>query len=138
MNDSVILYNSEDGGTHLRLKRQDGTVLLSQAEMAELFQTTPQNITQHIRTLYGDGGLDREATCKDFLHVQTEGGRQIQRRISIYRLEMVLPVGYRVRSPRGSQFRRWATAVLQEYLRKGFAIDTATCATRAAGRKPQP
>lgn len=133
MSDAVILYNTEDGGTHLRLKLQDGTVWLSQAEMAELFQTTPQNITQHVRTIYDDGELDREATCKDFLQVQTEGERQVQRRVSLYRLEMVLAVGYRVRSPRGSQFRRWATTVLQTYLIKGFAIDDARLKEPAAG-----
>ena len=133
MSDAMILYNTEDGGTQLRLKIQDGTVWLTQAEMAELFQTTPQNVTQHIRTLYGDGELDRETTCKDFLQVQTEGERQVQRRVAVYRLEMVLAVGYRVRSPRGSQFRRWATTVLQDYLIKGFAIDDARLKEPAAG-----
>lgn len=125
MSGEVVLYNTEDGGTQLRLRVEDGTVWLSQAEMAELFQTTPQNITQHIRTVLRDGELEREATCKDLLQVQTEGERQVQRSITVYRLEMVLAVGYRVRSPRGSQFRRWATTVLREYLVKGFAIDDA-------------
>jgi hypothetical protein len=123
MSGEVILYNTEDGHTQLRLEVVDGTVWLSQAEMAGLFQTTPQNITQHIRTLYGDGELERDATCKDFLQVQTEGERQVQRRVSVYRLEMILAVGYRVRSPRGTQFRRWATTILQDYLIKGFALD---------------
>ena len=91
--------------------------------MAELFQTTPQNVTQHIRTIYADGELEQEATCKESLQVQTEGTRQVQRRISLYSLEMVLAVGYRVRSPRGTQFRRWASTVLQDYLIKGFALD---------------
>ncbi|CAA7611398.1 putative DNA-binding protein [Candidatus Terasakiella magnetica] len=123
MSGEVILYNTEDGRTQLRLEVVDGTVWLTQAEMAELFQTTPQNVTQHIRTIYGDGELEREATCKDFLQVQTEGERQVQRRVAIYRLEMVLAVGYRVRSPRGTQFRRWATTILQDYLIKGFSLD---------------
>lgn len=119
----VILYNTEDGRAQLRLEVVDGTVWLSQAGMAELFQTSPQNITQHIRTIHGDGELDREATCKDFLQVQTEGERPVQRKITVYRLEMILAVGYRVRSPRGVQFRRWASTVLRDYLVKGFALD---------------
>lgn len=123
MTGNLILYNTEDGRTQLRLEVVEGTVWLSQAEMAELFQTTPQNVTQHIRTIYGAGELEREATCKELLQVQTEGERQVQRRITVYRLEMVLAVGYRVRSPRGTQFRRWASTVLQDYLIKGFALD---------------
>ena len=123
MSGEVILYNTEDGGTSLRLRVVDGTVWLSQAEMAELFQTTPQNVTLHIRAIYATGELDKQATCKDYLQVQTEGERQVQRRIALYRLEMVLAVGFRVRSPRGTQFRRWATTVLQEYLVKGFVLD---------------
>ena len=123
MSGEIILYNSEDGRTQLRLEVADGAVWLSQAEMAELFRTTPQNITQHIRAIYASGELDRAATCKQDLQVQIEGERQVQRRVSLYRLEMILAVGYRVRSPRGMQFRRWATTVLQDYLVKGFALD---------------
>ncbi len=123
MSGDVILYTSEDGRSEMRLRLAEGTVWLSQAEMAELFQTSPQNVTQHIRTIYADGELEREATCKDVLQVREEGGRQVQRNISLYRLDMILAVGYRVRSPRGTQFRRWATTVLRDYLVKGFAID---------------
>ena len=123
MNGEVILYTTEDGSCELRLTVENGTVWLSQAAMADLFQTTPQNITQHIRAILGDGELACEATCKESLQVRAEGGRQVQRRITVYRLEMVLAVGYRVRSPRGTQFRRWATAVLRDYLVKGFALD---------------
>lgn len=125
MTDALLLYNTEDGRTQLRLRLEDGTVWLTQAEMAELFQTTPQNITQHVRAIYAAGELVREATCKELLHVQTEGERQVRRRLVRYRLEMILAIGYRVRSPRGSQFRRWASTVLQEYLIKGFALDDA-------------
>lgn len=123
MTGEFILYNSEDGRAQARLQVQDGSVWLSQAGMAALFQTTPQNITQHIRTILSAGEVEREATCKEFLQVQTEGERQVQRRITLYRLDMILAVGFRVRSPRGTQFRRWANAVLQDYLVKGFAID---------------
>eukprot|EP01037_Dinobryon_pediforme_P005928 gene5928-5997_t len=93
--------------------------------MAELFQATKQNISLHIRNILAEGELSAAATVKEYLTVQTEGDRQIQRSITAYRLEMVLAVGYRVRSPRGTQFRRWATTVLQEYLVKGFVLDDA-------------
>ncbi len=123
MTGEVILYNTEDGRTRLRLEVVDGTVWLSQAEMADLFQTTKQNVSVHIRNILAEGELRGEATVKEYLTVQTEGARQVQRRITAYRLEMILAVGYRVRSPRGTQFRRWATTVLQDYLIKGFALD---------------
>lgn len=123
MSGTVILYNTEDGRAQFRLEVVDGTVWMSQAAMAELFDTTPQNITQHIRAIYTGAELDRGATCKESFQVRQEGARTIKRRIAVYRLEMILAVGYRVRSPRGAQFRRWATTVLQEYLIKGFAID---------------
>lgn len=125
MSDAVILYTTEDGGAQLRLKVEDGTVWLTQAEMAALFQTTPQNVTQHLRAIYAASELMREATCKQVLQVQAEGERQVRRTVASYRLEAILAVGYRVRSPRGSQFRRWATTVLRDYLIKGFAIDDA-------------
>jgi len=123
MSGGVILYNTEDGRAQLRLEIGDDTVWLSQNGMAELFDTTKQNISVHVRNILADGELSPEATVKENLTVQTEGDRQIKRRITVYRLEMILAVGYRVRSPRGAQFRRWATTVLQDYLVKGFAID---------------
>lgn len=123
MSGEAILYNTEDGRAQLRLVVVDGTVWLSQAELAELFQTTKQNVSVHVRNILAEGELTAEATVKEYLTVQTEGARQVQRRITVYRLEMILAVGYRVRSPRGSQFRRWASTVLQDYLIKGFALD---------------
>lgn len=123
MTGSFILYNTEDGQAQVRLAVEGGTVWLSQAGMAELFQTTPQNITQHIRAVFAAGELVREGTCKDYLQVQTEGGRQVRRTVTLYGLDMILAVGFRVRSPRGTQFRRWANSVLKDYLVKGFAID---------------
>jgi hypothetical protein len=119
----IILYTTEDGTARIQLLAHDGTVWLSQGDMAELFQTTPQNITQHIRAIFTDGELDREATCKDHLQVRSEGGRQVSRTITLYRLEMILAVGYRVRTIRGTQFRQWATQSLKEYLVKGFVMD---------------
>lgn len=120
----IILYQRGDAlGIEVRL---DGdTVWLTQAQMAELFQTTPQNITLHLKAIYADGELLEAATCKDYLQVRQEGSRQVNRNLRHYRLEVVLAVGYRVRSVRGTQFRQWATERLQEYLRKGFTMDDA-------------
>ncbi|MXY66542.1 virulence RhuM family protein [Candidatus Poribacteria bacterium] len=119
----IILYNTEDGQAEIWLHAVDGTVWLSQMEMAELFQTTKQNISLHVRNILGEGELDAVSTVKEYLTVQTEGKRQIRRPVTFYRLEMVLAVGYRVRSPRGTQFRRWATSTLREYLVKGFVLN---------------
>jgi hypothetical protein len=119
----IILYRSEDGLSELQLRAQDGSVWLSQSEIAELFQTTPQNVTQHVRTVYEEGELVEASTCKEVLQVRLEGSRDVKRTIKLYNLDVILGVGYRVRSPRGSQFRQWATTRLKEYLIKGFAID---------------
>lgn len=118
----IILY--QRGNAPVIEVRLDGdTVWLTQAQMAELFQTTPQNITLHLKTIYADGELLEAATCKDYLQVRHEGNRQVNRNLRHYSLEAVLAVGYRVRSVRGTQFRQWATERLQEYLRKGFTMD---------------
>jgi hypothetical protein len=119
----IILYATEDGQANIRLQAADGSVWLSQTALAELFQTTKQNISLHVKNILSEGELSEGATVKESLTVQTEGGRQVQRRISLYNLEMILAVGYRVSSPRGAQFRRWATSVLRDYLVKGFAMD---------------
>lgn len=119
----LILYRTDDGRTDVHLRAADGTVWLTQAEMAALFDTTPQNITQHIRNVYMDGETDEAATCKDYLHVRQEGGREVHRRVKSYRLELILAVGFKVRSPRGVQFRRWAGAALADYLVKGFLLN---------------
>ena len=91
--------------------------------MAELYQVTPQNIAQHLKALFDEGELDEARTCKDYLQVQTEGGREVERHLKHYNLDAIIAVGYRVRSTRGTQFRRWATARLREYLVKGFVLD---------------
>lgn len=119
----LILYRTEDGRADIHLRAADGTVWLSQAEMAELFGTTPQNVTQHIRGVYEEGELTEVATCKDYLQVRQEGGREVRRTVKTYRLEVILAVGFRIRSPRGSQFRRWAGSTLAEYLVKGFILN---------------
>lgn len=121
----LILYTAEDGNTSIKLRAESGTVWLTQAEMAELFQTTPQNMTLHIKAIYTEGELTPEATCKELLQVRLEGDRQIQRGLKYFNLSMILAIGYRVRSFRGTQFRQWATIHLQEYLIKGFVMDDA-------------
>lgn len=119
----LILYRTEDARTRIEVRLEGGTVWLTQAQMADLFQTTPQNITTHLRGIYADGELQPEATCKDYLQVRPEGGRSVERRLKHYNLDAILAVGYRVRSARGTQFRQWATQRLHEYLVKGFALD---------------
>lgn len=119
----VLLYTTEDGRTRLECRFADETLWLSQALMAELFQTTPQNITLHLKALYEEGEIGEGATCKDFLQVRREGAREVRRSVRHYNLDAILAVGYRVRSPRGTQFRVWATERLREFLVKGFTMD---------------
>ena len=119
----LLLYRTEDAHTRIEVRLQDGSVWLTQAQMAELFQSTPQNITLHLKAIYQEGELLREATCKDYLQVRAEGGRPVQRSLKFYSLDAILAVGYRVRSPRGTQFRQWATERLREFLVKGFTLD---------------
>ncbi len=119
----IILYATEDGAAEIQLRAVDGTVWLTQAQMADLFATSPQAITQLIRAIYSDAELTEQATCNEFLQVRDEGGREVRRKLKHYNLEMILAVGYRVRSPRGVQFRRWATSALKEYLVKGFVMN---------------
>ncbi len=120
---SLLLYQTEDGQTRIEVRLQDETVWMTQAAMAELYQTTPQNITIHLRGIYKEGELDEPATCKESLQVQPEGSRRVGRTRKFYNLPAILAVGYRVRSRRGTQFRRWATERLYEYLVKGFTMD---------------
>jgi len=118
-----LIYQPEDGQTRISVRLEGETVWLTQASLAELYQTTPQNITLHINNIYSEGELDEGATCKDYLQVQMEGGREVQRSRKHYNLDMILALGYRVHSHRGTQFRRWATVHLREYLVKGFVMD---------------
>jgi len=118
-----ILYQTEDGQTRIDVRLEHETVWLTQRDMAELFQTTVPNINQHLSTIYDEGELEREATIKRYLIVQTEGNREVSRQVEHYNLDVIISVGYRVRSHRGTQFRIWATQRLREYLVKGFAMD---------------
>ncbi len=119
----VLMYQTEDGHTRIGVRLAEESVWLTQASMAELFQVTPQNITYHIQAIYSEGELDAAATCKDYLQVRHEGQREVRRSLKHYNLDAVIAVGYRVRSHRGTQFRRWATERLREYLVKGFTMD---------------
>ena len=119
----LILYTTEDGRSQIKLRAQEQSVWLTQLEMAELFETTKQNISLHLKNLFEDRELDPQATVKDSLTVQAEGRRQVKRPLTLYNLDAILAVGYRVRSPRGVQFRRWASTVLKDYLVKGFVMD---------------
>jgi hypothetical protein len=119
----LILYTTEDGRSQIKLRAQEQTVWLTQLEMAELFDATKQNISLHLKNIFEDGELDAAATVKESLTVQVEGSRQVQRTVVLYNLAAILAVGYRVRSPRGVQFRRWASTILKEYLTKGFVMD---------------
>ncbi len=121
----IILYVTEDGKTNIQLRSKDGTVWLTQAEIAELFQTSKQNISLHIQNILSENELTQEATVKEYLTVQIEGKREVKRSTNIYNLDMILAIGYRVGSTRGTQFRQWASTTLREYLVKGFAMDDA-------------
>lgn len=118
-----LLYVAEDGQTRIDVRVQEENVWLNQLQLAELFQTTKQNISLHIKNLLKEGELEAAATVKDYLTVQTEGRRIVTRGVSHYNLDMVIAVGFRVRSTRGTQFRQWANARLAEYIVKGFAMD---------------
>lgn len=119
----VLLYRTEDGRTRVECRFEGETLWLTQAQMAELFETTPQNITLHLKAIYAEGELSESATCKEHLQVRSEGAREVRRNLKHYALDAVLAVGYRVRSPRGTAFRQWATERLREYVVKGFALD---------------
>ena len=119
----LILYTTKDGRSEIQLRAKDETVWLSQREMAELFNVSQDNIGLHLKNIYADQELAREATTEESSVVQTEGHREVRRALTLYNLDAILAVGYRVRSPRGVEFRRWASTVLKEYLIKGFAMD---------------
>lgn len=127
----IVVYTDPDGNVRAQVRLEEGSVWLSQAQMAELYGTTPQNITQHVRAIYDEGEQDAEATCKPYLQVQSEGSRRVSRVIKHYSLAMILAVGFRVRSPVGTRFRQWATGVLAEFAVKGFSMDDRRL--RAAG-----
>jgi len=118
----IIIYQPDDKSTRIEVRIDQETVWLTQAQMAELLQTTPQNITLHIKNIYKENELEMISTCKDFLQVQIENKREVKRKTKHYNLDVIISVGYRVKSIRGTQFRIWATKTLKNYLLKGYVI----------------
>ncbi|MBI1289883.1 hydroxyacid dehydrogenase [bacterium] len=119
----MVVYTTEDGRSRVLVRVEGGTVWLTQAQLAELFQTTVPNINIHLKNLVEEGEINPEATIKEYLIVRSEGSREVKRSVTHYNLDVILAVGYRVRSLRGTQFRQWATERLREYLVKGFVMD---------------
>ena len=120
--ENVVVYSSADNAVHLDVQLADETVWLTQQQMALLFDSTVPNISMHIRNIFKEEELTKEATVKNFLIVQHEGGRKVTRQVQCYNLDVIISVGYRVKSKRGTQFRQWATKVLNQYLRQGYAV----------------
>ena len=119
----IVIYQTQDGLTKINVKFEDETVWLTQQQMAELFQSSRTNIVEHIKHIYEEGELTEESTCRKFRQVQTEGNRQVNREIPFYNLDMIISLGYRVKSAVATQFRRWASDLIKEYLKKGYALD---------------
>ncbi|WP_297942717.1 RhuM family protein [uncultured Campylobacter sp.] len=119
----AIIYTTSDGKSRFSLQKFDEQLWLTQLEIAELYQTTKQNISKHIKAIFLENEIDEKATVNFQLTVQNEGGRNIKRKMAYYPLPLIIAVGYRVRSSRGTQFRQWATQCLGEYIKKGFALD---------------
>jgi hypothetical protein len=119
----IAFYRSPDGAVNIEVMFAEENIWLNQKRIAELFDTTPQNITIHLRKLYKTGEIDKNATCKHFLQVQQEGEREVKRKTSFYSLEAIIAIGYRVNSERGTEFRQWATGILKNYIHKGYALD---------------
>lgn len=120
---NILIYQNEKGDTKVDAYFNDATIWMTQRSIAELYQTSPQNITLHIKNIYEDGELEENSTCKNYLQVQKEGQRKVQREVRIYNLQMVLAIGYRVRNNIGIHFRNWASSILAEYMQKGFAMN---------------
>ncbi len=122
-NSQIIIYQTESGETKIDVRFQDETVWLTQKLMAELFQTTSQNITIHLKNIFKERELEEIATCKDFLQVQIEGSREVKRKQKFYNLDAIISVGYRIKSHVATKFRQWATQHIKEYIVKGFVLD---------------
>ena len=119
----IIIYQTEDGVTKIDVRFVDETVWLTQQQMALLFQTSRTNVVEHIKNIYQEGELDPKSTCRDFRQVREEGGRRVARQMPHYNLDMIISLGYRVKSAIATRFRRWATERLKEYIVKGFTMD---------------
>lgn len=122
-NGNILIYQTEDGLTHIDVRMEQDTVWLTQQQMAELFQTSRTNVVEHIQHIYDEGELEPNSTCRKFRQVQQEGNRMVSRDIPFYNLDMIISLGYRVRSVIATRFRQWATKRLNEYIVKGFTMD---------------
>jgi hypothetical protein len=122
-NNQILIYQSEDGATHIDVKFTGDSVWLTQQQMADLYQTSRTNVVEHIQNIYNEGELSPEATCRNFRQVRTEGNRTVNREMTYYNLDMIISLGYRIKSVIATHFRRWATERLKEYIIKGFTID---------------
>ncbi|WP_455510635.1 virulence RhuM family protein [Butyricimonas paravirosa] len=122
-NNNIIIYQSEDGKTHIDVRLENETLWLTQSQMADLYQTSRTNVVEHIKHIYEDGELDENSTCRKFRQVRVEGNRQVERELPFYNLDMIISLGYRVKSIIATNFRRWATERLKEYIVKGFTMD---------------
>ena len=120
---NFLIYQDDSEITRISVRFVDEDLWLSQSQLAEIYCTTPQNITMHIANIYASGELEQNRTCKDFLQVRQEGSRQVKRNIAHYNLDMIIALGYRVQSQIATRFRRWATIRLHEYIQKGFSLD---------------
>ena len=130
----IIIYQSESGETKIDVRFQDETVWLTQAQMEELFQSSHANVVEHIKNIYSEGELDESSTCRKFRQVRREGNRNVERERLYYNLDMIISLGYRIRSSIATQFRRWATERLKEYMIKGFAMDDERLKNLGGGR----
>lgn len=119
----IVIYQSEDGITKIDVRLEDRTLWLTQRQMAELFQTSRTNVVEHIKHIYAEGELEEKSTCRNFRQVRKENNRNVTRTIPYYNLDMIISLGYRVKSLVATQFKRWATNVLKDYMIKGFALD---------------
>ncbi len=122
-NENIIVYQGDDGSLHIDVKLEDDTVWLTQQQMAELYQTSRSNVVEHIKNIYADGELDENSTCRKFRQVRIEGNREVTRNMPYYNLDMIISLGYRVKSVTATRFRQWATKRINEYIRKGFTMD---------------
>ena len=129
----VIIYQTPDGLTKINVRFEDETVWLTQQQMSELFQTSRSNIVEHIQHIYEEGELDENSTCRKFRQVRQEGNRQVEREMPFYNLDMILSLGYRIKSTVATQFRRWASVRLKEFLIKGFVLDDERLKGRGGG-----
>ena len=119
----IIIYQTDDGLANINVKIQDETVWLTQQQMAELYQTSRTNVVEHIKHIYEEQELDEESTCRNFRQVRKEGNREVARELTFYNLDMIISLGYRIKSRIATQFRRWATERIKEYMIKGFTMD---------------